>query len=243
MEKMNYERITLKLSGEAFSPSNHGLIHSQFVQTFSAQIARLHGLGIKIAIVPGGGNVFRGRDLSAEAQAVGLSKVTADHIGMLATVINSLVLRDALIQHDIPVNIYTPHKISGLTETYDRYQVRLALDSSTVAICAGGTGNPLVTTDTAAALRAIELSAEVILKATNVDGVYDCDPLLNKNALRFERLSFNEVIARDLKVMDQIAFSMCRDHNVPIIVYNHKSPSALEKIVLGETLGTIIERN
>jgi len=241
MDTIRYNRITLKLSGEALASTSEQLFDSTKVQSLTAQIAQLAAQKIQISIVPGGGNVFRGRDLSPAAQTMGLNNITADHVGMLATVINALVLRDAFVNHNTSVNVYTPHRISGLTEPYDRHQVLQALSSKTVAICAGGTGNPLVTTDTAAALRAIELRADAILKATNVDGVYESDPLLNRNASRFEKLTFDEVIDKNLKVMDQTAFSLCRDHNIPIIVYNHKTPSTLERIVRGEQLGTIIQ--
>ncbi len=238
---MKYQRIVLKLSGEALGPQDGRLLSAESVQSLVEQLAELVRLGVQIAIVPGGGNVFRGRDLSQEAKRLGIRAVTADHIGMLATVMNALLLRDTLADANLKCTVFSPHKMSGLTHGYSRYDALEALKAGSVVVCAGGTGNPLVTTDTAAALRAIELSSEVILKASTVDGVYDQDPATIANAHKFETLGFDEALSRGIKVMDMFAFSLCQENNVPIIVYDHNSPNALIRITEGEKLGTLID--
>lgn len=237
---MKYRRITLKLSGEAFSTPESGLIDAGIVSLLATQIAELSRLGIGISIVPGGGNVFRGRDLTVEAQDIGINPLSADQIGMLATVMNALVLRDALASMNVQSILFTPHAINGVTLGFSRHRAMAELEQGNVVVCAGGTGNPLFTTDTAAALRAIELSSDVVLKATHVDGVYEDDPKTNTEARRFENLTFEEVIQRDLKVMDLAAFALCRENQMPIIVYNLNSPDALTKIVKGANVGTLI---
>lgn len=237
---MKYRRITLKLSGEAFSTSESGLIDAGVVSQLATQVAELSDLGIGISIVPGGGNVFRGRDLTVEAQDIGINPLSADQIGMLATVMNALVLRDALASMSVQSVLFTPHAINGVTLGFSRHRAMSELEQGNVVVCAGGTGNPLFTTDTAAALRAIELSSDVVLKATHVDGVYEDDPRTNAQARRFENLTFEEVIQRDLKVMDLAAFALCRENQMPIIVYNLNSPNALTKIVKGANVGTLI---
>lgn len=237
---MKYRRITLKLSGEAFSTPESGLIDASIVRLLATQIAELFELGIGISIVPGGGNVFRGRDLTVEAQDIGINPLSADQIGMLATVMNALVLRDALASMGVQSLLFTPHAINGVTLAFSRHRAMTGLEQGNVVVCAGGTGNPLFTTDTAAALRAIELSSDVVLKATHVDGVYEDDPKTNVNARLFDKLSFEDVIQRDLKVMDLAAFALCRENQMPIIVYNLNSPNALTKIVEGANVGTLI---
>ncbi|MCY3883555.1 MAG: UMP kinase [Gammaproteobacteria bacterium] len=237
---MKYRRITLKLSGEAFSTPESGLIDAGIVRHLATQIAELFELGIGISIVPGGGNVFRGRDLTVEAQDIGINPLSADQIGMLATVMNALVLRDALASMNVQSLLFTPHAINGVTLGFSRHRAMDGLEQGNVLVCAGGTGNPLFTTDTAAALRAIELSSDVVLKATHVDGVYEDDPKTNVNARLFDKLTFEDVIQRDLKVMDLAAFALCRENQMPIIVYNLNSPNALTKIVKGANVGTLI---
>lgn len=237
---MKYQRITLKLSGEAFSTPASGLIDPTIVRHLAIQISELFELGIGISVVPGGGNVFRGRDLTVEAKDIGINPLSADQIGMLATVMNALVLRDALASMNVQSILFTPHQIDGVTLGFTRHRALAGLEQGNVVVCAGGTGNPLFTTDTAAALRAIELSSDVVLKATQVDGVYEDDPKTNVKARLFERLSFEEVIQRDLKVMDLAAFALCRENQMPIIVYNLNLPNALTKIVNGANVGTLI---
>ncbi|MXZ43390.1 MAG: UMP kinase [Gammaproteobacteria bacterium] len=239
---MKYKRITLKLSGEALnSSSQSGVVETTIVRSLVSEIAQLVEAGVQITIVTGGGNIFRGRDLEKVAPELGINPITADHIGMLATVMNAALLRDALEAVDVSSVVYTPHAINGISKGFARHDALHFLANNYVVICAGGTGNPLVTTDTAAALRAIELSSQVVLKASTVDGVYDEDPAVAKTAHRFEALSFDEVLERGLKVMDAIAFTMCKEHNIPIIVYKHDDPQAMSKVVAGESCGTLIE--
>ena len=240
---MKYQRVTLKLSGEALNSSQSGVVAANVVRSLVTEIAQLLDASVQITIVTGGGNFFRGRDLDKVAPELGISPVTADHIGMLATVMNAALLRDALGSVNVSSVVYTPHAINGISKGFARHEALHYLSSKHVVICAGGTGNPLVTTDTAAALRAIELSSQVVLKASTVDGVYDVDPAIDKNARRFERLSFDEVLQQGLKVMDAIAFSMCKEHNIPIVVYKHDDPLVMTKIVAGERCGTVVENS
>lgn len=240
---MKYQRITLKLSGEALNSSRSGIVTASVVRSLVSEIAQLVEAGVQITIVTGGGNIFRGRDLEKVAPELGINPITADHIGMLATVMNAALLRDALGTVDVNSVVFTPHAINGISKGFARHEVLHFLATKRVVICAGGTGNPLVTTDTAAALRAIELSSQVVLKASTVDGVYDADPVADKTARRFETLSFDEVLQRGLKVMDAIAFTMCKEHNIPIIVYKHDDPQAMTKVVAGDRCGTLIDNS
>ncbi len=237
---MKYRRITLKLSGEAFSTPDGGVIEASFVQRLAVQIGKLVSMGVAVSIVPGGGNVFRGRDLTQEAQSIGISSVTADQIGMLATVMNALVLRDALASIDVGSEVFTPHAINGVSRGFVRQEATAVLEQGSVALCAGGTGNPLFTTDTAAALRAVELSSDVVLKASVVDGIYEEDPRGKDKVRKFESLTFEEVIQRDLRVMDLAAFALCRDNRIPIIVYDLNAPQALTMIAKGANVGTLV---
>lgn len=238
---MKYQRITLKLSGEALNSSQSGVVAAGVVRSLVAEIAELLNARVQITIVTGGGNIFRGRDLERVAPELGISPLTADHIGMLATVMNAALLRDALSMVDVKSVVFTPHAINGISKGFARHEALHYLTTEHVVICAGGTGNPLVTTDTAAALRAVELSSQVVLKASTVDGVYDVDPAIEKTARRFESLTFDEVLERGLKVMDAIAFTMCKEHNIPIIVYKHDDPRAMTKVIAGENCGTLID--
>ena len=240
---MKYQRITLKLSGEALNSSQSGVVAADVVHSLVTEIAELIEAGVQFTIVTGGGNIFRGRDLVRVAPELGISPLTADHIGMLATVMNAALLRDALSMVDVNSVVFTPHTINGISKGFERHEALHYLTTGHVVICAGGTGNPLVTTDTAAALRAVELSSQVVLKASTVDGVYDIDPAIEKDARRFETLSFDEVLQRGLKVMDAIAFTMCKEHNIPIIVYKHDDPHAMTKVVAGERFGTLIDNS
>lgn len=237
---MKYRRLTLKLSGEALRGSNGDLFDATVVQSISRQVQDIVDLGAQVAIIVGGGNVFRGRDIESSKSAFTLNRVTADHIGMLGTVINALVFRDALLELDVQATVYTPSAINGVTRAYEVSAVDAELSSGSVALCAGGTGNPLFTTDTAATLRAVELGCDVLLKATMVDGVFDRDPNAHADANRFDVLSYDEAIARRLEVMDVAAFAMCRDHNLPLIVYRLAHPNALKSVVTGSKVGTLV---
>lgn len=233
---MLYSRILLKLSGESLAGNeNHG-INDEVLQEYAMQIARLASTGCQISIVIGGGNIFRG--LSGTKS--GFDRLKGDQMGMLATVINSLALENAITQADGKAKVFTSIRMEPVGELYHRDKVVDAMAAGIVCILAGGTGNPFFTTDTAAALRAVETGADVLLKGTRVDGVYSADPEKDKNAVRYETISFEDVISRRLKVMDLTAFTMCRENNMPIVVFNMNEPGNLERVVAGEKTGTLV---
>ena len=230
-------RIVLKLSGEAFADPDIGYgIDPATVRRVATEIAEAQQTGVEIAIVVGGGNIFRGVSKAAE----GMDPASADYMGMLATVINALALRDALEKVDVPTRVQSAISMRQLSEPYIRLRAIRHLEKGRVVIFAAGTGNPFFTTDTTAALRAVEIGAEVVMKATNVDGVYDADPTINPNAVLLEEITYMEVIAEDLKVMDLTAITMCKDHNLPITVFNISRPGNIVKAVRGERLGTLV---
>jgi uridylate kinase len=230
-------RIVLKLSGEAFADPDIGYgIDPTTVRRVAIEIAEAQQTGVEIAIVVGGGNIFRGVSKAAE----GMDPASADYMGMLATVINALALRDALEKVDVPTRVQSAISMRQLSEPYIRLRAIRHLEKGRVVIFAAGTGNPFFTTDTTAALRAVEIGAEVVMKATNVDGVYDADPTTNPDAVLLEEITYMEVIAEDLKVMDLTAITMCKDHNLPITVFNISRPGNIVKAVRGERLGTLV---
>lgn len=233
-----YSRVVLKLSGEALAGGESKPLNFGTLQFVADEISSIIDLGVKVSLVIGAGNLFRGDDLIGEKSQV--KRVTADQVGMLGTVINALVLRDVLESAGMRARIFTPRGIGGVSDTFSRDNAKTAYDEGDIVLCAGGTGNPLFTTDTAASLRAIELEADVVLKATQVDGVYDSDPLRDATATRFASLSFDQVIKSDLRVMDLAAFAMCRDHNMPIVVYKLTHAGALTRIVSGSEEGTLV---
>lgn len=237
-QKSVYKRILLKLSGEALLGSKQHGIDAETCASFAAQIKEVRDLGVEIAIVVGGGNIFRGH---VESKRFGLDQSVADYMGMLATVLNGLALQNALEQMDVPTRVMTALQMASIAEPYIRRRAMRHLEKGRVIIFVTGTGNPYFTTDTAAALRAKEISAEVILKATKVDGVYSADPLVDKSAKKFQKLKFIDVLKRKLKVMDATAISMCMDHNLPIIVFNLLREGNIKRVVLGEAIGTIVE--
>jgi uridylate kinase len=233
---MKYSRILLKLSGEALmGKSSHG-ISKEVLEAYVSQVTEIINAGCEVAIVIGGGNIFRG--LSGTES--GFDRVKGDQMGMLATVINSLALESEFKNQGVNAKVFTSIRMEPVGELYNRDKVTDALKTRTVCILSGGTGNPFFTTDTAAALRAVEISANVLLKGTRVDGVYTADPEKDPKAERFEKISFDEVIARQLKVMDSTAFTMCRDNNMPIIVFDMNTRGNLEKVVKGLKNGTLI---
>ena len=235
--KLKYKRILLKLSGESLmDPGIRFGLHLPVVQNLAKEIKEVHGLGVEIAIVLGGGNIFRG--LSEEAKA--MDRANADYMGMLATVINSMALQDALEKEGVFTRVLSAIGMQQIAEPYIRRRAMRHLEKGRIIIFAGGTGNPYFSTDTAASLRAREVNAEVILKGTKVDGVYDADPKKNKGAKRFDSLSYIEVLNKNLKVMDATSISMCMDGNLPIIVFNMFEKGNLKKVVLGQKLGTIV---
>ncbi len=233
-----YKRILLKLSGEALMGGSQRLgIDPQTVDRICSEVAEVARQGVQIGLVIGGGNIFRG--LSASAR--GMDRVTADNMGMLATVINSLALQDYLERYRIKTRVMTAIKMEELAEPFIRRRAVHHLERGYIVVFGAGTGNPYFTTDTAAALRAIEIQADVILKATRVDGVYDKDPVLYPDAVRFTRLTPEECIHRQLKVMDTTAFTLCMENKLPIIVYNLNEPGNLKKVITGEPIGTLVK--
>ncbi|MHB1947612.1 MAG: UMP kinase [Gammaproteobacteria bacterium] len=239
MDKSNkpiYQRILLKLSGEALQGDHLGVDPSKLVR-ISTEIASVVKLGVQVAMVIGGGNIIRGADL----YTTGFDRVTADQMGMLATMINGLALRDALERKSIPVQVMSALAVPGLVDIYDRIKAKTALQQGSVVIFVGGTGNPLVTTDTAAALRGIETGVDVVLKATKVDGVFAEDPVKNPKAERYTALTYEEVLEQRLGVMDLNAILLCKDHNLPLRVFNMNKQNALQRIVLGDDVGTLIK--
>ena len=231
-----YKRVLLKLSGEAFADPQHGFgIDPRVVASLARQIAEAQSIGSELGIVVGGGNIIRG--LSASAQ--GADRTTADYMGMLATVINGLSLQDALEKEGVDTRVQTAIWMQELAEPYIRRRAIRHLEKERVVIFAGGTGNPYFSTDTTAALRALEVGADAILKGTRVDGVYDSDPLVNPDAQMFHSLPYIEVLNRGLKVMDSTAISLCMDNRLPIIVFNLKSGNVV-KVLAGEEVGTLV---
>jgi uridylate kinase len=231
-----YRRALLKLSGEAFADPQHGFgIDPRIVASIARQVADAKNLGVELGIVVGGGNIIRG--LSASAQ--GTDRTTADYMGMLATVINSLALQDALEKEGVQTRVQTAIWMQELAEPYIRRRAMRHLEKGRVVIFAGGTGNPYFSTDTTAALRALEIGAEAILKGTQVDGVYDSDPMVNPDAEMFHSLPYIEVLNRGLKVMDATAISLCMDNRLPIIVFNLKAGNVV-RVLSGEEVGTLV---
>ncbi len=231
-----YRRILLKLSGEALMGDGEYGIQPLVVQKVAGEIKEIQDLGVQVAIVIGGGNIYRGVAASAE----GMDRASADYMGMLATVINSLALQDALEKLNIFTRVMSAIEIHQVAEPYIRRRAIRHLEKGRVVIFAGGTGNPYFTTDTAAALRAMEIRAEVILKATKVDGVYDRDPVIDKQAKKFDRLSYLDVLSRGLKIMDATAISLCMDNNLPVVVFNLTEAGNIKRSVLGRKIGTMI---
>ena len=241
MHKNNpiYKRILLKLGGESFSEGRKGGIDIGRVQFISKELADIKQMGIQIAIVIGGGNIFRGR----EASKKGINQASADYMGMLGTVINALALQDSLEKLNIETRVQTAIEMKAIAEPYIRRRAIRHLEKDRIIILAAGTGHPFFTTDTAAALRAIELEADAILKATKVDGIYESDPLLNVNALKYKKISFLDFLNKNLRVMDATSISLCMENNVPVIVFNLNLPGNIKKVILGEPIGTIIKED
>jgi uridylate kinase len=233
---MKYSRILLKLSGESLAGTgNHGISDTVIIE-YAKQVIDVMSKGCEVAIVIGGGNIFRGLSGSES----GFDRLKGDQMGMLATVINSLAFENALIRLGSRARVFTSIRMEPVGELYNRDRVVEALINKTVCILSGGTGNPFFTTDTAAALRAVEIGAHVLLKGTRVDGVYTSDPEKDPEARKFDKISFEEVITRRLKVMDSTAFTMCRDNDMPLVVFDMNKPGNLAKIIDGDAIGTIV---
>jgi uridylate kinase len=231
-----FQRILLKLSGEALAGTQGFGLESKRVQEIAEELAEAQQLGAQIAIVVGGGNIFRG----VAQQARDMDRVSADHMGMLATVINALALQDALEKQGAHTRIQSAIVMNQIAEPFIRRRAIRHLEKGRIVIFAGGTGNPYFSTDTAASLRAMEIKADVILKATKVDGVYDADPMLVPDAQRFDKITYMEVLKRGLKVMDSTAISLCKDNNLPIIVFKLSDHGNIRKVILGERVGSLV---
>lgn len=229
-------RLLLKLSGEALASPDGGAIDPALLAGLAAEIAAFVAAGGQLGIVLGGGNLLRGATLAKS----GVDRITADHMGMLATIMNGLACRDILLRESVPTTLFSSVAIAGLATGYSRDAAVAELEAGRVVILAGGTGNPLFTTDTAACLRAIEIGADGVLKATKVDGIYSADPKKDPAAVRFDELDYQRVLTDELGVMDLTAICLCRDHGLPIVVYDMHANGALARIARGERIGTIV---
>jgi uridylate kinase len=238
MSTLKYRRILLKLSGEALMGDGDYGIDPNIINGLAREIIAVQQAGAEVGVVIGGGNIFRGAGLAAG----GMDRVTGDHMGMLATVINALAMQDALEKHGVNARVMSAIKINQICEDYIRRRAVRHLEKGRIAIFAAGTGNPFFTTDSAAALRATEINAELLLKATKVDGIYDSDPKKNPDAKRFQRLTYDEVLSRNLQVMDTAAFALCRENDIPLRIYDMGNAGALMRILQGEDIGTLVTR-
>jgi len=234
MKRPHYKRILLKISGEILAGDADYGIDPPVIQQIAREIKEVRNLGVEVAIVIGGGNIFRGMAASSK----GMDRASADYMGMLATVLNGLALQDALEKIGVFTRVQTAIEMREVAEPYIRRRAIRHLEKGRVVIFAAGTGNPFFTTDTTASLRAMEIGADVILKATKVDGIYEADPMVDKNARKFEELTYLDVLKKQLKVMDATAISLCMDHGIPIIVFNLKKKGNIKRTVLGEKVGT-----
>lgn len=237
MDKARYQRVLLKLSGEALEGERSFGIDFDTVNTIALEIKEVVDLGVQLGLVVGGGNIWRG----AEAAKRGMERSAADYTGMLATLINCLALQHALEHIGVQTRVQSALGVQEIAEPYIQRRAIRHLEKGRVVIFAGGTGNPFFTTDTAASLRAVEIRAEVIMKATKVDGVYDCDPVVNPDAVMFKKISYNEVLTKNLKVMDATAISLCRENGLPIVVFNLKKTGNIKAVICGKKIGTLVE--
>jgi len=231
-----FGRVLLKLSGEALmGPSEFGL-HAATVDSVAKELVEIRATGVEIALVIGGGNLYRGMAATAE----GMDRATGDYMGMLATVINALALQDALEQQNVVTRVVTAIEMRAVAEPFIRRRAIRHLEKGRVVVFGAGTGNPYFSTDTAAALRAMEIKADVILKATKVDGIYDADPMVKANAIRYDKISYLQVLERGLKVMDATAISLCMDNRLPIVVFNLRTPGNIKRAITGEPIGSLV---
>jgi uridylate kinase len=236
MDHPAYRRVLLKLSGEALLGKSSFGIDPQVVSSIAAEIRDVAALGVQMGIVIGGGNIFRGMQASAD----GMDRTTADYMGMLATVINSLALQSALEHLNVVTRVQTAIEMREIAEPFIQRRAIRHLEKGRVVIFAAGTGNPYFTTDTAATLRAVEIRADILIKATKVDGVYDRDPVQNSDAVKYEKISYTDVLTRDLKVMDSTAISLCRDNGLPLVVFDLLRAGNIKRVICGEAVGTIV---
>jgi uridylate kinase len=231
-----YKRVLLKLSGEALMGEQTYGIDPAVANQIAMDVAEIQGMGVETAIVIGGGNIFRG----VAASARGMDRATADYMGMLATVINALALQDALEQQNVVTRVVTAIEMRAVAEPFIRRRAIRHLEKGRVVVFGAGTGNPYFSTDTAAALRAMEIKADVILKGTKVDGIYDADPMVKTDAVRFDRISYLQVLKQGLQVMDATAISLCMDNRLPIVVFNLKTPGNIKRAISGEPIGSLV---
>lgn len=236
MDKPFYKRVLLKLSGEALMGEQEFGISSDVINSYARQIKEIVELGVEVSIVIGGGNIFRG--ISGATQ--GVDRVTGDHMGMLATVINSLALQNAIEKLGVPTRVQTAIEMPKIAEPFIKRKAQRHLEKGRVVIFGAGTGNPYFTTDTAAALRAIEMNTEAVLKATKVDGIYDKDPVKYSDAVKYDRVTYTEVLNKDLKIMDATAISLCRENKLPIVVFDSLTEGNIKKVIMGENIGTVV---
>jgi len=236
MDRPAYKRVLLKLSGESFMGNLSSGIDPEVVEVVAGEIREVAALGVQIGIVIGGGNIFRGMTASAK----GMDRTTADYMGMLATVINSLALQSTLEHVGVPTRVQTAIEMREIAEPFIQRRAIRHLEKGRVVIFAAGTGNPYFTTDTAATLRAVEIKADIILKATKVDGVYDRDPVKDADAVMYEKISYTEVLTRNLKVMDASAISLCRDNGLPLNIFNLQKAGNIKRVICGELVGTMV---
>lgn len=234
MEKPFYKRVLLKLSGEALMGEKEFGISSEVIASYARQIKEIVELGVELSVVIGGGNIFRG--ISGATQ--GVDRVTGDHMGMLATIINSLALQNSIEKLGVPTRVQTAIEMPKIAEPFIKRKAQRHLEKGRVVIFGAGTGNPYFTTDTAAALRAIEMNTEVVLKATKVDGIYNKDPKKYEDAVKYNEVTYTEVLNKDLKVMDSTAISLCRENKLPIIVFDSLTEGNIKKVIMGEEIGT-----
>jgi uridylate kinase len=233
-----YQRVLLKLSGEALMGGAEFGIDPPIIERVAAEVKEMVDAGIEVAIVIGGGNIFRGVSLSAS----GMDRATGDYMGMLATVINALAIQDGLERQGLTVRVMSALQINQVAEGYIRRRAMRHLEKGRVVIFAAGTGSPFFTTDTAASLRGIEIGADIVLKATKVDGVYSADPMKDKDAVLYSHLSYDEVLVKSLNVMDATSIALCRDHSMPVRVFNMNKPGSLMRIMFGEDEGTLVDK-
>lgn len=237
MKEPVYKRILLKLSGEALAGEQGTGINTTVLKQIAKDVAEVYRAGVQMGLVIGGGNIFRG----VAASAQGMDRASSDYMGMLATVINSLALQDALEKEDVPTRVQSAIAMAEIAEPYIRRKAIRHLEKNRIVIFGAGTGNPFFTTDTAASLRAMEIGAEVIMKATKVDGIYDKDPKKNTDARKFDKISYIDVLNKGLQVMDSTAISLCMDNKLPIITFNMIKPGNILRVVLGENIGTMVQ--
>ncbi len=231
-----YKRVVLKLSGEALAAGRGFGVDVTTVHQIAAEIAEVHAMGVEVALVVGGGNFFRG----VAEQAQHMDRVSADNMGMLATVINSLAVQDAIEKQGLHCRVMSAIEMHQVCEPYIRRRAVRHLEKGRVIICAAGTGNPYFSTDTAASLRAMEIKADVLLKATKVEGIYDADPVTHADAVKFEEITYMEILRLGLKVMDMTAVSLCKDNNMPMIIFNMNEPGNIKRVISGEKVGSLV---